>query len=139
MSSLNKLVPCVCSSIEVVAEGTVELGTSSIVINREGRVAGFKACLSQGIHLSLQQLLSSAWHVQCNEGLLANPIDGDTHSLQDILRFVLTFAATRDDTDSVQLVSGSVRSVSGAQRTSTPVSWVRGGRVWGALRRTSRP
>ena len=36
MSSLNKLVPRVCSYIEVVVQGTVQLGTSSIVINREG-------------------------------------------------------------------------------------------------------
>ena len=101
MSSLNKLVPRVCSYIEVVVEGTVELVTSSIVINREGRVAGFKACLSQGIHLSLQPLLSSAWDVHCNEGLLVNPIDGDTqcHSLQDILRSVLTFERRRRAAD----------------------------------------
>ena len=89
MLSLNKLVACVCSYTEDVAEGTVELGTGSIAINHEGQVTGFKACLSQGIHLTVQQLLSSAWHVQFNKGGLVSPIDRDTHSLQDILRFVL--------------------------------------------------
>ena len=57
MSSLTKLAPCVCSHIESVAEGTVELGTSSIVIYSDGQVAGFSAVLSQGIHRTVQRLL----------------------------------------------------------------------------------
>ena len=92
MLSLTNVSACICSYIESAAEGTVELGTGAIVIDRQGQVAGFKACMSQGIHLTVQRLFLSAWQLQFNEGSLVSPLDRDTHSLQDILRFVLTFA-----------------------------------------------
>ena len=76
---------CVCSYIEDVAEGTVELGAGSIVIDREGQVVGFqKACLSQSIHLTLQRRgCCSERNVQFNEGGLVRPIDRDTSNLQE--------------------------------------------------------
>ncbi len=57
MSSLEKVVLRVLSSIEDRGS-TVDLGTGSIVIYRDGQAAGFKACLSSvGVHVTVQGLL----------------------------------------------------------------------------------
>ena len=54
MSALDKVVLRVLSSIEAQGGITVDLGTgSSIVIYRDGQAAGFKACLTVGVHLSV--------------------------------------------------------------------------------------
>ena len=56
LSTLNKVVLRVLSSMENVADGTVNLGTGSIVICGDGQSCGFKSCLSTGIHLTVQSL-----------------------------------------------------------------------------------
>ena len=57
MSSLDKVVLRVLSSIEDRGS-TVDLGTGSIVIHRDGQAAGFKECLSSvGVHVAVQELL----------------------------------------------------------------------------------
>ena len=97
LSSLVKPVMCMCRSIETVTDGTVEVGTERIVIDRLGQVVGLNQCLSQGggLHLSITELLKREWGVQHSAGNLASPLNRDTHSLADILQFILTFARRR--------------------------------------------
>ena len=61
VSSLIKLVVLACSSIDTVdtvAQGTLTIGSSNIVIDRQGQVSGFKDCMEQrSIHVSIRTLL----------------------------------------------------------------------------------
>jgi len=57
VSSLIRVVLGVLSHREFVAGDVVDLGTGSITVHGDGQVSGFKACLSNGVHLSVQRLL----------------------------------------------------------------------------------
>ena len=96
VSSLVGFAAKMWASIETVAEGTIEVGTRHIVVDRHGNVSGFSECLSQpSVHLAIQELFKRDWQVQCNAGVLVSPLGRDTQNLADILNFVLMFARRR--------------------------------------------
>ena len=64
LSSLVNLVTRVCSTIETVAEGRIQVGMESIAIDRLGQVVGFSQSVFKG-HLTVQRMIKKdPWPVR---------------------------------------------------------------------------